>query len=449
MAGPTSSRWARLRGFWQHPLNRRRLLFGVLLAALFVATVSVGVWFRACAGDRCNIAGLTNYNPDQASKVYAADGRQIGDFGIFRRTVIPLKEMSPAVPAAFLSVEDKRFYQHHGVDWWRFLGAIKHSLLHGGLSQGASTITMQLAGNLFPQEINRQVTGIRGIPRKIREIRVAHALEKRFSKNQILELYLNQINLGNSAYGVESASQRYFGKSSRDLNVAEAATLAALPKAPETYNPRKHPRAAVLRRNTVIDLMRDEGYINADEAESWKAYPLTLSPHSDYVGLAEYFVEYVRQLMQAKYGNDLYKDGLRIYTTLDLDAQQAAVNAVDDQLDSIESNRISGVGKFNHQTYRQYMDKKTEDEPDHAATPYLQGAALVLEAKTGNILAMVGGRDFGDSKYNRITQAMRQPGSSFKPVLYTAAVASGISLDETVPDSPIVVDMPFGQPPWA
>ncbi|MGH7592299.1 MAG: penicillin-binding protein 1A [Gemmatimonadales bacterium] len=449
MAGPTSSRVARIRGFWQNPRHRRQLGLAALGVVAFVVVVLFGIWTRACAGDACNISPLTRYDPAQASKVYAADGRQIGDFGLFRRTVVPLKEMSPAVPAAFLSIEDKRFYQHHGVDWIRFLGALKNLASFHPLSQGFSTITMQLAGNLFPEEIDRQKRGISGIPRKIREIRVAHAIEKKFSKSQILELYLNYINLGNGAYGVEAAAQRYFGKSARVLNVAEAAMLARLPKAPETYNPRKHPRRAVEGRNLVIDQMRDAGYLTGPEAESWKAYPLSLSQRSDYKDGAEYFVEYVRQQMQARYGPDLYKAGYRIHTTLDLDAQQAAVNALQAQLDKIESNGISGVGKFTYQTYRAYMDKKSDDEPDRNDTPYLQGGALVLEAKTGNILAMVGGRDFGDSKFNRMTQALRQPGSSFKPILYTAAVQSGISLDQTEPDSPITIPLPSGGgDPW-
>jgi penicillin-binding protein 1A len=449
MAGPSSPRFARLRAFWRNPNQRRKVGLALVGTVAFFAVVLFGIWTRACAGDACNISSLTGYDPDQASRIYAADGRQIGDFfQSARRTVLPLKDMSPAVPAAFLSIEDKRFYQHHGVDWVRFVGALKHMVFLGGLSQGFSTITMQLAGNLFPEEINRQKRGISGIPRKIREVRVAHAIEKKFSKNQILELYLNQINLGNSAYGVEVAAQRYFGKSARVLNVAEAATLAALPKAPETYNPRKHKDKAVQRRNVVIDQMSEAGYLTGPEAESWKAYPLTLSSRSDYQGVAEYFVEYVRQLMQAKYGSDLYKEGYRIYTTLDLDAQQAAVNALEMQLEKIEANAVTGVGKFTHQSYRDYMNKRSDDEPDRTETPYLQGGALVLEAKTGNILAMVGGRDFGDSKFNRMTQAFRQAGSSFKPIVYSAAIQSGVSFDETEPDAPITVPMPYGQPVW-
>ena len=451
MAGPTSPRLARLRGAWKNPRNRRRAGLTILAGGVFFAFLLVGIWTRACANERCpSISSINGNNEDQASKIYAADGRQISDFGKTRRTVIPLRVMSPAVPAAFLAIEDKRFYEHHGVDWIRFLGTLKNmAFKFSGLKQGFSTITMQLAGNLFPDEINRQAErGIRGIPRKVREVRVALALEKKFQKDQILEMYLNKILLGNSAYGVEAASQRYFGKSAAAVNVAEAAVLAALAKGPETYNPRKYPVAAVKRRNLVIEAMRDVGNLTNEEAEGWKAFPLTLAARSDYQDVAEYFVEYVRQLVQAKFGSELYTGGLRIYTTLDLNAQEAAVNALTAQLDKIEANGITGVGKFPHQSYRDYMEKKTPDDPERSNSPYLQGGALVLEARTGNILAMVGGRDFADSKYNRITQALRQPGSSFKPVMYTAAVQSGISLEQTERDAPIRVPMPFGQPDW-
>ncbi len=414
-------------------------------AAVFLLTAGVGAWTRACANDACpSIQGLTGYDPDQASKVYAADGRLITDFGLTRRTVMPLAEMAPAIPAAFVAVEDKRFYQHHGIDWIRFFGVIKHTLLHGNLQQGFSTITMQLAGNLWPAEINRQQRGIAGIPRKIREMRVAMDIERQFTKAQILEMYLNQINLGNGAYGVEAASQRYFGKSARDLNIAEAATLAALPKGPERYNPRRNPSLAVERRNYIIDLLRDDapdhaGGRRAVEGVSAAALVAQRLPHA-----GSYFVEYVRQQLAPRFGDDLYRDGLRIYTTLDLDAQLAAERALDDQLDKIESG---AMGRYNHETYREFQARKQGDVSENS-TPYLQGAALVMEARTGNILAMVGGRDFDDSKFNRVTMALRQPGSTFKPILYSAAVESGLTFDDVAQDAPISVPMPFGQPDW-
>jgi len=431
--------------WWRTPKIRRGVLLTLLGVTVFGAALGAGIWLRACSGNRCpSIEGLDSYDPDQASKVYAADGRLITDLGKERRTVVSLQEMSPALVAAFIATEDKRFYQHHGIDWIRFFGAVKANILAGGVSEGFSTITMQLAGNLFPEDLNRRE---RSLDRKIRESKVARQIEDRYSKDKILELYLNQIDLGNRAFGVEAASQRYFGKSSRDLNVAEAATLAAMPKAPSRYNPRRHPARAIQRRNLILNLLAEQGSITRQEAERWKAYPLLLSSRDDYSGVAEYFVEYIRQQLDARFGPRLYTDGLRIYTTLDLEVQQAAERALESQLSSIESG---AYGPYKHLTYADYLEKKaeSEDEVGPAQSPYLQGLAVTLEARTGYILAMVGGRDFEDSKFNRATQALRQPGSTFKPIVYTAGVRAGVPLSTVMVDEPITVEMPGIQEPW-
>jgi penicillin-binding protein 1A len=406
----------------------------------------VAAWTRACAGNSCpSIAGLGGYDPNQAAKVYAADGRLITDLGLERRTVVPLGEMSPYVKAAFVTTEDKRFYEHHGIDWYRVLGAIKNNVFKLRVAEGFSTITMQLARNLWPEDISGRDKSIR---RKLREAHVAREIEATYPKDKILELYLNQIDLGNRAYGVEAASQRYFGKSVRDLNVAEAATLAAIPKAPSRYNPRRNPNLTVQRRNTILNLLRDNGLLSADDAERWKAYPLLLSSHSDFSGVAEYFVEYVRQQLDARFGSDLYKSGYRVYTTLDLDTQQAAERALEARLEAIESG---ADGKFTWPTYRQYLDSRA-DSPENntrAPSPYLQGLVVTLDAKTGNIRAMVGGRDFDDSKFNRATQALRQPGSTFKPFVYSAAVEAGYPLSHVMVDDPLTVEMATDSAPWS
>ena len=425
--------------------TRRRLLVGLAALAAAGAAVTFAAWFTVCLGGSCpSVENLGTYDPDQAAKLYAADGRHITDLGLERRTVVPLGEMSPAVIAAFISTEDKRFYSHDGIDWIRVFGAAKDIVKERRIAGGASTITMQLAGNLWPDAIDRRDRSPR---RKIREAKVATEIERQYSKDKILELYLNQINLGNRAYGVEAASQRYFGKSVRELNVAEAATLAAIPKAPERYNPRRHPNNSVQRRNLVLNLMRDNGRLNAAETERWKAYPLQLSSRSDYTGVAEYFVEYVRQLLQARFGGDLYKLGYRIYTTLDLDMQLAAERALEDQLKAIENGEY---GTFRHQTYSEYMEEKSESGGgggERANTPYLQGLAVTIEAKTGAIRAMVGGRDFEDNKFNRVTQGERQPGSTFKPITYSAAVRAGYPLSHIVVDDTFSLAVP-GQDIW-
>ena len=438
-----------MRFAWLHnPRIRGNLLVGLLACGGFFMALGLGAWTRACSGEACpSIAGLDEgvYNPEQASKVYAADGRLITDFGLERRTVVPLNQMAPAVKAAFVVTEDKRFYSHHGVDYIRVLGAIKANIFELRFAEGFSTITMQLARNLWPENISGRDRSLR---RKIREAQVSFEIERNYSKDRILELYLNQIGLGNGAFGVEAASQRYFGKSVRDVNVAEAAMLAALPKAPTSYNPRKYPRRAVLRRNVVINLLRDSGYLTNQEAERWKAYPLVLSSRSDFSDVAPYFVEYVRQLMDAQFGSNLYRQGLRIYTTIDLDIQQATERSLAAQLEAIESGRL---GAYHHPTYADYLRKQEESgiTESRSNTPYLQGLAITIEAKTGYIRAMVGGRDFNDSKYNRAIQARRQPGSTFKPFVYSAAIRAGYPLSTVMVDEPLTV--PYSdstQEPW-
>ncbi len=429
---------------WLSPRARRFLLLAAFGTVALGVAIVLALWFTVCLGNSCpSVDNLGTYDPDQAAKVYAADGRHITDLGLERRTVVPLDEMSPAVVAAFISTEDKRFYRHHGIDWIRVFGAAKDILIERRIAGGASTITMQLAGNLWPDAIDRRDRSPR---RKIREAKVAREIEEKFTKEKILELYLNQINLGNRAYGVEAASQRYFGKSVRDLNVAEAATLAAIPKAPERYNPRRFPNNSVQRRNVVLGLMRDNGRLTAAETERWKAYPLQLSSRSDFSGVAEYFVEYVRQILQARFGQDLYRLGYRIYTTLDLDMQLTAERALESQLRAVEA-----MSQFRHDTYQEYLEERAQNgasgDDERANTPYLQGLMVTLEAQTGAIRAMVGGRDFEDNKFNRVTQGERQPGSTFKPMVYSAALRLGYPLSQIVVDEPFALDVP-GQDLW-
>jgi penicillin-binding protein 1A len=250
--------------WWPEMLTRSRIVAGGTLALLYGGGLAYGSWTRVCAAERCpSISRLKNHGPPQTAKVYAADGRLITELGLERRTVLRLNQIPLPVQQAFIATEDKRFYQHHGIDYWRIFGALKANVMTLGYSQGFSTITMQLARNVFPEQISRD----KKLTRKLKEARVAIEIEHNFPKDTILELYLNQIDLGAGAHGVEAASQIYFGKSARDLNVAEAATLAAIPKAPAYYNPRAHPDQSIHRRNAVLNLMRDQGFITPEDAE--------------------------------------------------------------------------------------------------------------------------------------------------------------------------------------
>src|SRR5688572_21341677 len=424
----------------RHPTLIRVLLLLFTFGAAVGLGLAYGAWTLVCRGGQCPpVDSLNDYTPRQTSKLYAADGRFIAELGLERRTLVKLDEIPLTVQQAFVVTEDKRFYNHAGIDWRRVLGALARDILARSWDEGFSTITMQLARNVFPERISREKT----LVRKIKEGKVAREIEDKFDKKKILELYLNQINLGNGAYGVETASQRYFGKSVRDLNIAEAATLAALPKAPERYNPKRHPERAVQRRNTVIELMRRNGAITDEEASGARAYPLQLASKTDAGDTAPYFVEWIRQQLDDQFGRQLYEQGLRVYTTLDLDMQLAAERALEAQLRRIESGRF---GRFTSETYEHYIARSLAGTEAGENSPYLQGAFVALDPRNGAIRAMVGGRDFYDSKFNRATQALRQPGSSFKPIVYAAAVQNGRAPSYILQDTAISLEQGTGKP---
>jgi penicillin-binding protein 1A len=275
-------------------------------------------------------------------------------------------------------------------------------------------------------------------------MRVALEIERTYAKEKILELYLNQTFLGGSLYGVEAAAQNYFGKPAAQMTVAEAALLAGINQSPNLYDPRRNPDRALRRRNVVLNLMRDQGYLTAEEAERWKAYPIALSSRQDWGEVAPYFVEWVRQQVYARFGPATFERGYRVYTTLDLDMQRAAERALEDQLRAIENEQF---GLYKHLTYQQYLDQDAAPG-DHVVTPYLQGALVTLDANTGYVRAMVGGRDFQDSKFNRATQARRQAGSTFKPFVFAAAVRAGIPLSHIIDDAPVSLMQPGDTMPW-
>ncbi|HJU72670.1 MAG TPA: PBP1A family penicillin-binding protein [Gemmatimonadaceae bacterium] len=416
-----------------------RLAIGGTFALAFGTGLFAATWSRICAADQCpDLATLEAFKPMQTSTLFAIDGRFIAEVGLERRTLVPLKEIPRAVREAFIITEDKRFYSHSGIDWWRIPGAVFHNVRTGSFGQGFSTISMQLARNIFPAQITREKTPVR----KLREIRVARAIEWRYSKDKILELYLNQINLGSGAYGVETASRRYFGKSVRDLNLAEAATLAALPKAPNRYNPRRYPDRAIMRRNTVIELMRRHGVINHEQANLARAYPLRLARRIESGDVAPYFVEWVRRQLEEKFGNRIYEQGLRVFTTLDLDMQHAAERALENQLRAIESGRY---GAFTHESYEHFIARSLNTQEESGReTPYIQGSFVAMDPRNGSVRALVGGRDYEDSKFNRAAQALRQPGSTFKPIVYSAAIQRGYSPGSPVDDSPVAVNQEDG-----
>ncbi|MFQ5704804.1 MAG: penicillin-binding protein 1A [Gemmatimonadales bacterium] len=416
---------------------------GILAVTGLALGAAYGSWTRACAGISCpSIAVLEGYRPTQAAKVYAADGRLMTELGTERRTVLAVDEIAPTIRAAFVAVEDRRFYEHGGIDYRGIARAIKSNVLALGFAEGFSTITMQLARNVFPDKL----PSAKDVRRKVREMRIALELERTYTKDRILELYLNQIYLGGSAtYGVEAGAQRYFGKSARNLNVAEAALLAAIANRPGRFDPRRYPGRALMRRNRVINLMRDEGYLDAESAERWKAYPVELSSRVDFDDVAPYFREWVRQQLYDRFGNEIYERGFRVYTTLDLDMQMAAERALEEQLERIENGDF---GPYRHVTYQEDLEERSSSTAKRAETPYLQGAMVTLDAQSGYVRAMVGGRDYSDSEFNRATQALRQAGSTFKPFVYTAAIRAGKPASYIIDDAPISLVMRGDSVPW-
>ena len=420
----------------RHPRFTRTIAVLSCFFFAFVVGLAYASWAMVCRSGRCPPAeALDGYEPRQTSKILASDGRFIAELGLERRTLVKFDSIPPLVREAFLVTEDKRFYEHSGIDWKSVPRAVVVDVKNRNFAEGFSTITMQLARNIFPERISRDKSPIR----KLKEAKVARAIERRYSKDRILELYLNQIYLGNGAYGIETAAQRYFGKSLQDLNLAEIATLAALPKGPERYNPRQFPDRAVQRRNVVIGLMRDEHLIDPAAAREAQAYPLKLATRVESGETAPYFVEWIRQQLDDKFGRQLYEQGLRVYTTLDLNMQMAAERALERQLRAIESGRY---GAFPHKTYEQYIAQSSGDDDNNTPnSPYLQGAFIAMDPQTGAVRALVGGRDFDDSKFNRAVQAFRQPGSTFKPIVYSDAVQNGRPLSYLLDDSPLSVQM--------
>ncbi|HVF35543.1 MAG TPA: transglycosylase domain-containing protein, partial [Candidatus Saccharimonadia bacterium] len=286
-----------------------------MLAFTFLTAFGVGfgyaAWALVCRGAACpSVEVLDEYTPRQTSKLYAADGRFLAEIGLERRTLIKLSEIPKVARDAFLITEDKRFYDHAGIDWIRFVGASLKNVRTLSYVEGFSTITMQLAGNIFPERINRRErSGTAALVRKLKEAKVARAIESRYTKDKIFELYLNQIYLGNGAHGIETAAQRYFGKSARNVNLAEAALLAALPKAPGRYDPRRNPDRALSRRNTILGLMHNEGVIGEADKNLARAYPLELAQREEAGDVAPYYVEWIRQQLDEQFGRSLYEQG--------------------------------------------------------------------------------------------------------------------------------------------
>lgn len=362
--------------------------------------------------------------PPQASIIYARDGSMIGEVGKESRFSVPLRSLPKYVGNAFVAVEDQRFYEHDGVDLKGVAAAIKDNLL--GERRGASTITQQLIGNMHPTIISRKDMSPM---RKLREQSAAREMEKHYSKEQILEAYINQIEYGHGWYGIEMAALHYFGKSASQLSIAEAATLAAVINGPSFYDPLKSPERVKARRDLVLGLMAAQGYISRAQADAARREKVVTAPNLGRSVTAPYFVDAVRQAAERE-GVTIAAGGYRVFTTLEPALQRAAADAL-----------VNGVAEIER---REGYRHAPMANVARTSGDYLQGLVVALDPYTGDVRALMGGRDFGRSPYNRVTLAQRQPGSSVKPFVYAKALEAGVPINEVVPDTALAIPLPNG-----
>ena len=504
----------------RRPAALRRILLGLValvagggLAAMLVAGLALSLAYPNLP----DVGSLTDYRPKLPLRVLAGDGQLLGEFGEERRTYVPIAEIPKVMKDAVLAIEDANFYRHGGVD---FKGVARAALAQfsEAKSQGASTITMQLARNFY---LSTEKT----FTRKIYEILLAFKIEAMLSKDQILEIYMNQIFLGHRAHGFAAAAEVYFGKSLKQISIAEAAMLAGLPKAPSAYNPLSNPRRATVRQRHIIERMVDNGFITRAQADEALAQKLRYRSVAEASNFAGYVAETARQLVFAQYGAETYSRGLNVYLTVDAASQMVAYRALRRGLMDYEQRQVyrgpeafvdlpADASQADARIAEALADHPDNDELRSAVVteasprkvvavlqsgevitvtgdglrpvqsglsnragpklrirrgaivrviqaggasgawtltqvPEVEGAFVALDPRTGDIRALVGGFDFGKSKFNHVTQAWRQPGSSFKPFIYSAALERGFTPATTVNDAPLFFDATAtGSQPW-
>jgi len=512
-ARQTPPRWGRRILLW---------LVGLVLIIGVAGAITAAGFFFYLIEDLPKITTLADYRPSTVTTVYAAAGEKIAEFYKERRIVIPLKEIPPMLVEAFIASEDSRFYEHSGIDLQSIARAFFKNLEAGGIVQGGSTITQQVTKSFF-------LTPERSYRRKLKEAVLAYRISQRFTKEEVLYLYLNQIYLGHGAYGVQAAAQNYFGKPVQELTLAQCAILAGLPQAPSRYSPHRYPERARQRQLYVLKRMVEEGYITEQQAAEARNEPWDIRPKRNwFVEKAPFYTEHVRRYVAEKYGEEaLYHEGLNIYAAVDLSMQNAAheeiqkglrdldkrqgyrgprqhlkpeergaflQNLAAEQADQLTSDAVAQglvtsvddkhkrvevalgpakgfiamedmawarkpnpeVGYWAAKITRpssvlaagDVIDVRLKNRKEGDAdwplaleqSPKAQSALLSIEAETGLVKAMVGGRDFQESQFNRAIQSRRQPGSAFKPIIYAAAIDKGYTPATVILDAPIVFE---------
>ncbi|WP_376752755.1 penicillin-binding protein 1A [Diaphorobacter nitroreducens] len=504
---PRAVRWLLLGFTW---------ILGLGVAATLTGALAIGLGLAVAYPNLPDVSDLADYRPKLPLRVYSAEGALLGEFGEERRNLTPIQDIPPVMTNAVLAIEDARFFQHGGVD---YKGVLRAALANLGRvkSQGASTITMQVARNVY-------LSSEKTFTRKIYEILLTFKLEHLLTKNQILEIYMNQIYLGNRAYGFAAAAETYFGKPLKSISIAEAAMLAGLPKAPSAYNPISNPKRARIRQLYIIDRMLENGFITAEEATAAKQEDLKLRSSTDSTRIhAEYVAEMARQLIYAQYGPEAYTRGLNVYTTLNAGEQETAYtalrkgimdyerrqhyrgperfvslpsaseeteDAIDDALANhpdngnvlaavvleVNAKRILAARADGEQIeitgegLKPAQSGLSEKAPPNiklrrgavirvvqtpkktweiTQLPEVEGAFVAIDPRSGAIRALVGGFDFDKNKFNHVTQAWRQPGSAFKPFIYSAALEKGFTPATVINDAPLFFSAGVtGGQPW-
>jgi 1A family penicillin-binding protein len=423
----------------QHVASRRRTasrIGGVLVAATLIAATSdtsaVAQPTKPVAMPQAPVEAWQIITPPQASLVLGRDGSLIGMLGKERRLNVSLRSLPKYVGQAFVAVEDKRFYQHDGVDLVGIAGALKDAVQ--GDVRGASTITQLLVGNMHPGLVDRRD---RSIGRKLREQQAAREMEKHYNKEQILEAFLNQISFGRGAYGIEMAARQYFAKGAAELTLPEAASLASMPKSPVQYDPARFPDRNRTRRNTVLALMTEQGYITANQRNTAQKAPVATAISRE--ANAPWVIDVVR--VQAERAGVLVgQGGYRIHTTIDPAIQTITQRAVSSGVDEIESRP-----GFRGVPCAGLRGADSLGKPTAKVQACLEGAAIVIDPATGDVRALVGGRNFARSSFNRAVDGNRQPGSSFKAFVYAQALAQGMTASTMVADTALAIRLPNGQ----
>ena len=522
---------ARLKPQKNLPGTIVKTVFWSGLFVIFTGAVAAVLFYFYINEDLPKISKLSDYHPPVITTVYADDNRKIGEFYKERRIVVPISRIPQILKEAFIAAEDSRFYSHPGIDIIGIFRALLKNIEAGGVVQGGSTITQQVTKSFL-------LTPERSYTRKIKEAILAYRISKAFSKDEILFLYLNQIYLGHGAYGIEAASENYFGKPVTELNLAECALLAGLPQAPSKYSPFRYPEKAKQRQIYVLNRMAAEGYITEAQAAAAIQQPMDIKPRKNwYIDEVPFYAEHVRRYVETKYGPDvLYSSGLSIHTAVNIDMQKAAQEELviglsildkrqgyrgpikhikpgdiesfctavqeeiretpikpgamftgivvsvteSDQTAGVRIGKTLGIIRFADMRWaKKFIPNRSQQEagskrsPTILAvgdvilikviekskegdtwslsleqTPKVQGALLSIEAGTGQVKVMVGGRDFRDSQFNRATQSRRQPGSSFKPIIYAAAIDKGYTPATIMIDSPIAFMDDEGDSVW-